>query len=157
MEKNGKSYFKIIFTAVIIFIITFIPDILIPNFRKGHAPSKEKGCYSNIRVLQGAVEMYNMDNEEMMTELNANILVDSKYLKSIPKGTEPECKYFTKGNLTEDGEICCKLHGGLISEGDPDVVGKKEMQLTIKSIKGLLTVLFLHAIPSFIYLFFALL
>ncbi len=157
MKKKEKSYVNIIFTTIIIFIITLIPDMLVPNFKKGYVPSKEKACYSNIRVLQGAVEMYNMDHTAMMTELDTNTLFDNKYLKSIPQGTEPECKYYTYGDLTKDGEICCELHGGLIAEGAPDVVRKKEKQLRMKAIKEGLIFFSIRAIPAFLYLLFALL
>ncbi len=153
-QKKEKSYTSIIFTAIIIFIISFIPDILEP---RRHVRITYKACYSNIRVLQGAVELYNMDNKEKMTDLDTNTLFDNKYIKSIQKGPEPECKYFVTGDLTEDGEICCELHGGLIAEGNPDVVRKKEKQLRIKKIKEGLTFFSIHAIPSLIYLFFALL
>ncbi len=73
-----------------------------------------KGCYSNQRVLQGAIEMYNMDSSTMIEELNSHtmhLLIDGKYLKEIPRGYDNHCEYASQGNLTEDGEIYCKYHG----------------------------------------------
>lgn len=71
--------------------------------------NKQKACYSNLRVLQGAVEFYNMDNKEMMRYLDIDKLEKLGYLKS--GGIKcPEYrlnKYKTIGHLDKDGEICC--------------------------------------------------
>ena len=85
----------------------------IPNFKAARGSARQKACFSNIRVLQGAVEMYNMDNSVMMTDLDIPTLVKEKYLKSAPKGPEPECEYYSTGDLTKDGVVGCKMHGTL--------------------------------------------
>ena len=82
-----------------------------PQFNQARSNAKEKACFSNQRVLQGAVEMYNMDNSVMMTTLDINTLVKEKYLKSAPSGTEPGCKYYSVGDLSKDGHISCEKHG----------------------------------------------
>ena len=85
----------------------------IPNFKAAKASAREKACFSNQRVLMGAVEMYNMDHDTMMTTLDIPTLVKEKYLKSAPVGPEPECEYFSIGDLSGDGVVACKRHGGL--------------------------------------------
>ena len=73
-----------------------------------------KSCYSNQRVILGAIEMYNMDSSIMIEELNNHtmqLLIDGKYLKEKPTTYDNHCEYSSKGNLTEDGEIYCKYHG----------------------------------------------
>ena len=85
----------------------------IPNFKAARNSAREKACFSNQRVLTGAVEMYNMDHDTMMTTLDIDTLVKGRYLKSAPKGPEPECEYFSIGDLSKDGVIACKRHGGI--------------------------------------------
>jgi competence protein ComGC len=69
-----------------------------------------KQCQANLRVLLGAVEMYNMDHPIMMKNLDVEKLVKDSYLKTAPicanKGT-----YVAKGDLSQDGVIECTLHG----------------------------------------------
>ena len=75
-----------------------------------------KSCYSNQRVILGAIEMYNMDSSIMMEELNSHnmqLLIDGKYLKEKPTSYDNHCEYASQGNLTEDGEIYCKYHGSI--------------------------------------------
>ena len=98
---------------IICFLLVF--TICNPVFARRSA--RDKACFSNIRVIQGAVEMYNMDVSTMMEELNPktlDILVKEKYLKSLPNPTEPgKCEYKSIGNLTDEGIIYCKYHGDL--------------------------------------------
>lgn len=106
---------KKIQSVIICFLI--ITGICCPVFARRSA--RDKACMSNIRVIEGAVEMYNMDNSTMMEELNPttlDLLVKEKYIKGdrIKYGTEPgRCEYKSTGNLTEAGIIFCKYHGDL--------------------------------------------
>ncbi len=94
--------------------VGIIAAMAIPNFKAARSSAREKSCFSNMRVLLGAVEMYNMDCETMMTSINQENmeeLVKKGYLKSVPKGTEPECEYYSEGDISKDGKIGCKKHG----------------------------------------------
>lgn len=88
-----------------------------PGHGPGNPPSlgrdSKYACYSNIRVLTGAVEMYNMDHATMMSTLDTDTLVKEHYLKYPPKGPDPDCEYYSEGDLIEDGIIACKKHGAL--------------------------------------------
>jgi hypothetical protein len=72
---------------------------------------KTTQCLSNIRVITGAIEMYNMDHSQMMTELDLDKLVESHYLKEIPIKPTDKCDYFIVGDILSDGYIACKKHG----------------------------------------------
>ena len=53
--------------------------------------ARDKACFSNIRVIEGAVEMYNMDVSTMMEELNPetiDLLVGSSGFGRKPAGPE---------------------------------------------------------------------
>jgi hypothetical protein len=101
-----------------------IAAIAVPNFRKAREQSRVKACMANMRVIQGAVEMYNMDNHQMLsvvTENELQLLVDGNYLKALPVRPESDCWYGTKGDLTHDGCIVCARHGSVeepVTEGD---------------------------------------
>ena len=101
---------------IIIICCLLIFAIYNPVFARRES-ARDKACFSNIRVILGAVEMYNMDVSTMMEELNPktlDILVKGKYLKSLPNLPEPsKCEYKSLGNLTDEGFIYCKYHGDL--------------------------------------------
>ena len=121
--KNRKG-FTLIELMIVIAIIGILAAMAIPNFKKARASARQKACYSNIRVLQGAVEMYNMDVSTMMTTLNQGTLRNGKYLKGTADLMCPETSkqkgYKESGDLTDNGEITCGYHGGLIQKGPYD-------------------------------------
>ena len=102
---------------------SLFPDVLYSRkFVHHRAPMKE--CFSDIRVISGAIEMYNMDNPVMIKDLNNETLQtlrDLKYLKdqyphiSSSDDKRNKCKYRTTGDLTGVGYIYCEYHG----EADP--------------------------------------
>jgi len=92
----------------------FPAAVLVPNFRKSREQSREKACYANIRVLLGAVEMYNMDNQTMLHMIDDQViegLKQSNYLKGAISKPETNCTYLNAGDLTGQGRIYCAIHG----------------------------------------------
>lgn len=72
-------------------------------------------CMKNIKILQSAIEMYDIDNSNMITTYNediANILIEKKYLKDF-RLPRKECKYLNCGDLTQDGFLYCEFHGDM--------------------------------------------
>ena len=57
-EEIAKKYSNILNPA-------FLAAFAAPNFRKAREQSTVKACYANMRVIEGAIEMYNMDNSSM--------------------------------------------------------------------------------------------
>lgn len=79
--------------------------------KHGYVRNTEKACFSNIRLVQGAVEMYNMDFSPAMESLNIDVLKEKGYLK--PEYTykeEKDCELLSEGNLFENGYVYCKKH-----------------------------------------------
>jgi competence protein ComGC len=162
-KKKKKSFISIIITTIVIFIIAnlhFDDPLVKKIFRPRRINTRYKACYSNIRILLGAVEMYNMDHETMMTDLKTDKLLADGYLKSEISLPDSECKYFATGDLTGDGEICCELHG-IIQESDkikpePDIVIKNQRKIEQERFKDNLDQIFMSSIPAIIYLMVAL-
>ena len=98
----------------------FAAAIAVPNFKKARFSARQKACFANQRVILGAIEMYNMDNKEMLKFIrdsdvrDGGILPEQKYLKSGIVNPEPGCFYSSIGDLTEmTGKITCKIHGSV--------------------------------------------
>ena len=84
--------------------------------------NKARACAATMRVMLGAVEMYNMDNKTMMRELNEsnyNILVSKGYIKKDFKCTCPltnKFQYSSTCDLVDSTSdiltsIKCENHG----------------------------------------------
>ncbi len=95
----------------------FVRLMNMPGFVKDRNQAREKACYANMRVIIGAVEMYNMDHSEMLTRYNdqqtMEFLVSKKYIKWPIERPEEGCRYLSEGDLTLRGNICCDVHGPL--------------------------------------------
>jgi len=93
-------------------VVGVLAAIAIPNFKKARDNARKNACLANQRVLLGATEMYNMDNEKMLHELNIQALLDGKYLKSAPVCPDGGT-YSADGDLAENGRIKCNVHGSV--------------------------------------------
>jgi hypothetical protein len=67
----------------------------------------QKMCFMTQRLIFGAVEMYNMDNDVKMTSLDIPLLEKKKYIRKI----DEKCEYYSVGDLSKDGYVSCKIHG----------------------------------------------
>ena len=105
---------KEIITAIIVYCC-FNVYLVFTNFgvmciKKAPYSVKTKACWSNIRVIQGAVEMYNMDMATMATTLDIPELIKGKYLTTEPMAPEKDCCYDSCGDLSNDGFVFCYRH-----------------------------------------------
>ncbi len=121
MNRKG---FTLIELMIVIAIIGILAAIAIPNFRKAREQAREKACYANMRVILGAIEMYNMDNTSMMSALadgdatgSAGKLVAGKYLKSPVNRPEMSCSY-SGTSMDGTGLINCAIHGTVEGAGN---------------------------------------
>ena len=118
-KKINGCVVALICFAVFIFIgivfIGLVAAMAYPDFKQARANARKRICYSNQRVLLGAVEMYNMDvdSEHSMHDLDIGILVEKRYLKQRPERPEPQCVYTSDGDLAKDGKVKCTFHGGV--------------------------------------------
>ena len=155
-----KSYISIFFKAIVIYVVTFcIVYLVTPNFNRRRPPIRERLCKSNIKVILGAVEMYNIDSSSKMDVLNIDNLLKGRYLKEVPVPPEDSCNYLSSGELSEDGRIYCQYHKGKGYRSAKEIdeeIKKENEERHWKAIKDDIKNYFLRAIPSIIYLFFAL-
>lgn len=169
-KKNKKSFKSIIITTIIILLITNIflsvhYFISLSKHQRGDAyltwygyvywPKYEnktlRNCIWNIRDLELAVDCYNMDATETMTVLDIDKLIEEGYLKNTPTTSYSKCKYILKGDLAENGEIYCELHGSF-SEIE------QKMEIEKKENERMYTLYFygIRLLPAVLYFIFAL-
>ncbi|MFC1746553.1 hypothetical protein ACFL35_21350, partial [Candidatus Riflebacteria bacterium] len=111
-NRRGTSFF--------ISILLFMQFSLVLHFgydAHWRNLGRQKSCFANIRVMEGAVEMYNMDNTKMMQTLDIENLLKkekdgSSYLKNRPRcpGDFGKQGNYTGQRLATDGVISCTVH-----------------------------------------------
>ncbi len=131
LDVQAKSVAKEAVSVVNIIVglgifLFMLAVVLVPNMGRSGARrnARLKSCMANMRVLQGAVEMYNMDNMEMikyMDDANMQRLIEGKYLRSLPvcPASHPG-KYRSAGDLAGEGVISCSVHGTVESPNEVD-------------------------------------
>ena len=112
-----NSYYKISLCIIIFSFLTVFAEPLWA-YKSAKPESEMKACFSNQRELSGAIEMYNMDNSEMIDNIYPGLdyencekmLIEKGYLKEMLFFPNQECSYGGI-NITSKGSIFCKLHG----------------------------------------------
>ncbi len=127
-----KNVMDFLAFVVVVGMIAFIWKWPAHRCRRGGA--REMACYANMRVILGAIEMYNMDHPVMADRVDPAVLERLRagnYLKyaegpfcygyppEYPFHLEcllpeffpaPRYEYFSIGDLTGTGVICCPSH-----------------------------------------------
>lgn len=89
--------------------------IAIPNFENAKTDAKIKACIANMKVIEGAVELYMMEHNDLdIKNLTIKQLVDDKYLKHhlyCPNDKKTEYKIIPLNDNKFDIE--CPIHGKL--------------------------------------------
>ena len=116
-DKRGHG-FTLIELMIVIAIIGILAAIAVPNFNRARAQAKKKACVSNMKTIEGAVELYLMEkNVQQGTNVDIKTLKSEGYLKS-----EPVCpasgQYTIKvasssGTTSGQTEIKCNIHQGV--------------------------------------------
>ncbi|MGF9975234.1 competence type IV pilus major pilin ComGC [Viridibacillus arvi] len=76
--KQQKG-FTLIEMLIVLFIITVLILIAIPNVTKHFSTVDDKGCKAYVTMVQGQVEAYRIDEKKYPTTIE--MLEDAKYLK----------------------------------------------------------------------------
>jgi len=109
----GGLLMKIVQIAVLVVVILVVIGFAISflfrgSFQTAREEARRKLCYSNMRVLVGATEMYNMDNKESLQTLDCELLQKGKYLRSIPVCPNEGNHYVLKKLEKFNFEIRCE-------------------------------------------------
>ena len=161
-ETKRKCLFKqhpvrTIIESIVLFIISYL---LVANTNMGEVhrsrrTSPQKACFANQRVLSSAIEMYNMDNSEMIKSYNPSVrdsLIKGKYLNAYFM-ENIECELVSEGDLSIDGFIYCINHGGFggKKEGKDEFASLTPKADRIRERNKFLLILALLLGPTLIY------
>ena len=78
-KQNNESGFTLIEMLIVLFIISILILIAIPNVTKHFATVDKKGCDAYVKMVQGQVEAYRIDIGQYPTSVSE--LENKEYLK----------------------------------------------------------------------------
>lgn len=111
----SKATKKFVFQFIIVYFCLNIFMVWTDNqaaVNWSRLSAKQKACFANVRVLTGAVEMYNYGcSDSYMKDLDIDKLTRTGYLKHSLDLPTKNCFYKNMGDLTNDGVIYCVIHG----------------------------------------------
>ncbi len=105
--------------------------VAMANFAQARTQAEQATCAAQRRLLQGAIEMYHLDNEEALPATGPIDLAKLRagpYLKgegSCPRGGT----YSLTGPLNKNGEVTCSVHGSAIAPLSPQATATPPMDL----------------------------
>lgn len=111
--------------------ISAIRETLQSDVEIGDRPAEmDRRCAASQRVIQGAVEMYNMDSEKAMEELDMDVLLEKKYLKERLQCHSGR-QYYGR-DLAGNGVIRCPLHGDP-NNPQPDAGNEADLEKSVRA------------------------
>lgn len=110
----NKTARKNIITCIVIYcclnVFTVCSNFGIMCIRRDREGARRRECWNNIRLITGALEMYNMDNTVMMKELDLKSLYNGGYLNAEFTFPTDSCYYTSIDDVTDKGFVCCTEH-----------------------------------------------
>ena len=117
-KKSGFSLLELFIVILVIWALAASIPPLSFHGKRGIHYSDLRHCFSNQRVLYGALEMYNMDHSEMLVTAFPGrefddilkLLQDGKYIKEKLTSQDNICSYGFV-DLTGSAGVFCVIHG----------------------------------------------
>jgi competence protein ComGC len=97
--------------GIVLIAVVVLSSLSVPNFKKAREQARDKACFSNQRVITGAIEMFEMDNGPL-TSFDLNRLSDAGYMRGVPQCPEHKGAY----SITHNKQVYCTFHGTYTGE-----------------------------------------
>ncbi|WP_019242547.1 MULTISPECIES: competence type IV pilus major pilin ComGC [Bacillus] len=100
MNQKG---FTLIEMLIVLLVISILLIITIPNIVKQQDSIQNKGCEAFVKMVQGQVQSYQIDNNKLPTSLS--ILKDEGYIHKTSCPNGDEVKMDDKGKVSVASKV----------------------------------------------------
>ena len=110
MHRSEKG-FTLVELMVVVVIIGVLVAIVIPVFNMVQANAREKTCFANQRIIEGAALQYHADNGSYPANINLDLVGDYLQTEPIcPDATDGYTIISTTGKVSAGGVGCAHTH-----------------------------------------------
>ena len=106
--KQLKKGFTLVEIMIVVAIIALLAAIAVPSFMSARTKSMQSSCFNNMRLMDGAMQQYALDNSNTVANTIAKLVGTNGYIKDTPV-----CKGGGTYTLPSDlsGKTSCSVHG----------------------------------------------
>ncbi|WP_425505475.1 competence type IV pilus major pilin ComGC [Sporosarcina jiandibaonis] len=97
---NNEKGFTLVEMLIVLAIISILILIAIPNVTKQSKVIDEKGCDAYVKMVQGQVEAYKLENKSYPADFN--VLVTGGFLNEDPVCPNGSALTLADGKVTEN-------------------------------------------------------
>lgn len=108
--KKQKKGFTLVEIMIVVAIIGLLAAIAIPSFLNARTKSQQNSCLNNLRLLDGAVQQYALDNTNALAGSLGVLVGTNGYIKATPI-CNAGGSYTLPSALS--GKTSCSVHGSL--------------------------------------------
>ena len=109
MQKLKKG-FTLVEIMIVVAIIALLAAIAVPSFMNARTKSMQSSCQNNLRLIDGAMQQYALDNSNALATALTQLVGTNAYIKDTPV-----CRgggsYTLPANL--GAKTSCSIHGTL--------------------------------------------
>lgn len=108
-EKFGRKGFTLVEIMIVVAIIGLLAAIAIPNFVNARATAAQNACLANLRQLDSAIQMYQIDTGAWPNALSQL----SPYLRNVPTSCPGSSTVAYSLSAGPPAFASCATHGSL--------------------------------------------
>jgi prepilin-type N-terminal cleavage/methylation domain-containing protein len=111
-KTSRKAGFTLVEIMIVVAIIGLLAAIAIPNFIKARATSQQNACINNLRQIDGAINLWALENMKSSGVSVPNAQTVSAYIKLNSNNSVPGCPAngtYTTTTVGGNPQVSCSL------------------------------------------------